>query len=172
MAKSEKGNPDRKAIRENSTSLEYLIAGLCEPKICWITWRNSLCDPAEQKSLQRIIRSLVWTTPTMLSCVMRNWKVNRVYSEHIQDSGKSYLMVNTECLHPCAVWWCTGRAASSSGSLSTPRCTEPLFTSDFTNIAGKKMRKYGKIWEDSPETQKQRDAKKTCNIGHLRRNTK
>lgn len=30
---NEKENPDRKAIRENCTSLEYFIAGLCEPKI-------------------------------------------------------------------------------------------------------------------------------------------
>ena len=29
---NEKENPDRKAIRENCTSLEYFIAGLCEPK--------------------------------------------------------------------------------------------------------------------------------------------
>ena len=29
---NEKENPDRKAIRENCTSLEYFIAGLCKPK--------------------------------------------------------------------------------------------------------------------------------------------
>ena len=34
------------------------------------------------------------------------------------------------------------------------------------------MRKYGKIWEDIPETQKYENAEKPCNIGHLRRNTK
>ena len=34
------------------------------------------------------------------------------------------------------------------------------------------MRNYGKIWEDGPETQKPKNAEKTCNIGHLRRNTR
>ena len=79
---------------------------------------------------------------------------------------------NAECLHPCAVRWRTGRAASSSKSLKHPVGTEHLFTNGFTNIAGKSTRKYGKIWEDTPETQKQENAEKTCNIGHLRRNTK
>ena len=41
-----------------------------------------------------------------------------------------------------------------------PVGTEHLLTSDFTNIAEKNTRKYGNIWEDSPETQKPENAEK------------
>lgn len=91
---SEKENPDRKAIRENCTSLEYFIAGLCEPK--------NLLDYIENFILYDRRRTKI---------IAKNHQffgVNNAYNAflhreelkgklgvfwHTQGSGKSYSMV-------------------------------------------------------------------------------
>ena len=91
---NEKENPDRKAIRENSTSLEYFIAGLCEPK--------NLLDYIENFILYDRRRTKI---------IAKNHQffgVNNAYNAflrreelkgklgvfwHTQGSGKSYSMV-------------------------------------------------------------------------------
>lgn len=91
---NEKENPDRKAIRENCTSLEYFIAGLCEPK--------NLLDYIENFILYDRRRTKI---------IAKNHQffgVNNAYNAflrreelkgklgvfwHTQGSGKSYSMV-------------------------------------------------------------------------------
>lgn len=91
---NEKENPDRKAIRENCTSLEYFIAGLCEPK--------NLLDYIENFILYDRRRTKI---------IAKNHQffgVNNAYDAflhreelkgklgvfwHTQGSGKSYSMV-------------------------------------------------------------------------------
>ena len=91
---NEKENPDRKAIRENCTSLEYFIAGLCEP--------NNLLDYIENFILYDRRRTKI---------IAKNHQffgVNNAYNAflrreelkgklgvfwHTQGSGKSYSMV-------------------------------------------------------------------------------
>ena len=91
---NEKENPDRKAIRENFTSLEYFIAGLCEPK--------NLLDYIENFILYDRRRTKI---------IAKNHQffgVNNAYNAflrreelkgklgvfwHTQGSGKSYSMV-------------------------------------------------------------------------------
>ena len=91
---NEKENPDRKAIRENCTSLEYFIAGLCEPK--------NLLDYIENFVLYDRRRTKI---------IAKNHQffgVNNAYNAflrreelkgklgvfwHTQGSGKSYSMV-------------------------------------------------------------------------------
>lgn len=91
---NEKENPDRKAIRENCTSLEYFIAGLCEP--------NKLLDYIENFILYDRRRTKI---------IAKNHQffgVNNAYNAflrreelkgklgvfwHTQGSGKSYSMV-------------------------------------------------------------------------------
>lgn len=91
---NEKEKPDRKAIRENCTSLEYFIAGLCEP--------NNLLDYIENFILYDRRRTKI---------IAKNHQffgVNNAYNAflrreelkgklgvfwHTQGSGKSYSMV-------------------------------------------------------------------------------
>lgn len=91
---NEKENPDRKAIRESCTSLEYFIAGLCEPK--------NLLDYIENFILYDRRRTKI---------IAKNHQffgVNNAYNAflrreelkgklgvfwHTQGSGKSYSMV-------------------------------------------------------------------------------
>ena len=91
---NEKENPDRKAIRENCTSLEYFIAGLCEPR--------NLLDYIENFILYDRRRTKI---------IAKNHQffgVNNAYDAflrreelkgklgvfwHTQGSGKSYSMV-------------------------------------------------------------------------------
>ena len=91
---NEKENPDRKAIRENCTSLEYFIAGLCEPR--------NLLDYIENFILYDRRRTKI---------IAKNHQffgVNNAYNAflrreelkgklgvfwHTQGSGKSYSMV-------------------------------------------------------------------------------
>ena len=91
---NEKENPDRKAIRENCTSLEYFIAGLCEPK-----------------NLLDYIENFILYDRRRIKIIAKNHQffgVNNAYDAflrreelkgklgvfwHTQGSGKSYSMV-------------------------------------------------------------------------------
>ena len=91
---SEKENPDRKAIRENCTSLEYFIVGLCQPK-----------------NLLDYIENFILYDRRRIKIIAKNHQffgVNNAYKAflhreelkgklgvfwHTQGSGKSYSMV-------------------------------------------------------------------------------
>lgn len=101
---NEKENPNRKAIRENCTSLEYFIAGLCEPK--------NLLDYIENFILYDRRRTKI---------IAKNHQffgVNNAYNAflhreelkgklgvfwHTQGSGKSYsmIMLTRKIKHKC-----------------------------------------------------------------------
>lgn len=91
---NEKENPDRKAIRENFTSLEYFIAGLCEPK--------NLLDYIENFILYDRRRTKIIAKNHQFFGVNNAYNAFLCREElkgklgvfwHTQGSGKSYSMV-------------------------------------------------------------------------------
>ena len=91
---NEKENPDRKAIRENCTSLEYFIAGLCEPK--------NLLDYIENFILYDRRRTKIIAKNHQFFGVNNAYNAFLCREElkgklgvfwHTQGSGKSYSMV-------------------------------------------------------------------------------
>ena len=91
---NEKEKPDRKAIRENCTSLEYFIAGLCEPK--------NLLDYIENFILYDRRRTKIIAKNHQFFGVNNAYKAFLRREElkgklgvfwHTQGSGKSYSMV-------------------------------------------------------------------------------
>lgn len=91
---NEKENPDRKAIRENCTSLEYFIAGLCEPKNLLDYIENFiLYDRRRTKIIAK--NHQFFGVNNCLQCFPRREELKGKLGVfwHTQGSGKSYSMV-------------------------------------------------------------------------------
>lgn len=102
---SEKENPDRKAIKESCTSLEYFITGLCEP--------NNLLDYIENFILYDRRRTKIIAKNHQFFGVNNTYNAFLRREElkgklgvfwHTQGSGKSYSMVMLarKIKHKCA----------------------------------------------------------------------
>lgn len=102
---SEKENPDRKAIKESCTSLEYFITGLCEP--------NNLLDYIENFILYDRRRTKIIAKNHQFFGVNNTYNAFLRREElkgklgvfwHTQGSGKSYSMVMLarKIKHECA----------------------------------------------------------------------
>lgn len=91
---NEKENPDRKAIRENCTSLEYFIAGLCEPKNLLDYIENFiLYDRRRTKIIAK--NHQFFGVNNAYNAFLRREELNGKLGVfwHTQGSGKSYSMV-------------------------------------------------------------------------------
>ena len=91
---SEKENPDRKAIRENCTSLEYFIAGLCDPKNLLDYIENFiLYDRRRTKIIAK--NHQFFGVNNAYNAFLRRNELNGKLGVfwHTQGSGKSYSMV-------------------------------------------------------------------------------
>lgn len=91
---NEKENPDRKAIRESCTSLEYFIAGLCEPKNLLDYIENFILYDRRRTKLIAKNHQFFGVNNTynaFLHREERNGKLGVFW--HTQGSGKSYSMV-------------------------------------------------------------------------------
>ena len=91
---NEKENPDRKAIRENCTSLEYFIAGLCKPKNLLDYIENFiLYDRRRTKIIAK--NHQFFGVNNAYNAFLRREKLKGKLGVfwHTQGSGKSYSMV-------------------------------------------------------------------------------
>ena len=91
---NEKENPDRKAIRENCISLEYFIAGLCEPKNLLDYIENFiLYDRRRTKIIAK--NHQFFGVNNAYNAFLRREELNGKLGVfwHTQGSGKSYSMV-------------------------------------------------------------------------------
>ena len=94
---NEKENPDRKAIRENCISLEYFIAGLCEPKNLLDYIENFiLYDRRRTKIIAK--NHQFFGVNNAYNAFLRREELNGKLGVfwHTQGSGKSYSWL---CLH-------------------------------------------------------------------------